>query len=61
MAAKKKLPWYLTAGGLMLILVAVYVRYAQPFVIKKKEGFVSKSCPDGTRSDGPCLMEFPGF
>jgi len=58
--AVKKLPWYLTAGGLMLILVAVYVRYAQPFVIKK-EGFVSKSCPDGTRSDGPCLMEFPGF
>jgi hypothetical protein len=24
-----------------------------------KETFVSKRCPDGTRSDGPCLMEFP--
>jgi len=26
-----------------------------------KESFVSKTCPDGTRSDGPCLLEFPGF
>jgi len=26
-----------------------------------KETFVSKRCPDGTRTDGPCLMEFPGF
>lgn len=26
-----------------------------------KEKFVSKSCPDGTRSDGPCLMEFRTF
>jgi hypothetical protein len=24
-----------------------------------KENFVSKSCPGGYRSDGPCLMEFP--
>jgi hypothetical protein len=23
-----------------------------------KETFVNKTCPDGTRSDGPCLMEF---
>ena len=23
-----------------------------------KEAFVSKQCPDGTRTDGPCLMEF---
>ena len=23
-----------------------------------KEKFVNKKCPDGTRSDGPCLMEF---
>lgn len=23
-----------------------------------REGFVSKKCPDGTRSDGPCLLEF---
>lgn len=26
-----------------------------------KEGFVSKSCPGGYRSDGPCLMDFPSF
>jgi hypothetical protein len=26
-----------------------------------KEGFVNKQCPDGSRTDGPCLMEFPGF
>jgi hypothetical protein len=26
-----------------------------------KENFVSKSCPGGYRSDGPCLMDFPGF
>jgi hypothetical protein len=26
--------------------------------IFSKETFVSKKCPDGTRSDGPCLMEF---
>jgi hypothetical protein len=26
-----------------------------------KETFVSKTCPDGTRSDGPCLLEFPDF
>ncbi len=24
----------------------------------EKETFVSKKCPDGTRTDGPCLMEF---
>lgn len=23
-----------------------------------KEGFVNRKCPDGTRTDGPCLMEF---
>ena len=23
-----------------------------------KETFVNKKCPDGSRSDGPCLMEF---
>jgi hypothetical protein len=25
---------------------------------KARETFVSKKCPDGTRTDGPCLMEF---
>ncbi len=34
---------------------------ATPPVYDVKESFVSKKCPDGTRSDGPCLMEFPGF
>lgn len=24
-----------------------------------REGMVNKKCPDGTRSDGPCLLEFP--
>lgn len=24
-----------------------------------KETFVNRKCPDGTKSDGPCLMEFP--
>jgi hypothetical protein len=26
-----------------------------------KEGFVNRKCPDGSRTDGPCLMDFPGF
>lgn len=26
-----------------------------------KETFVNRRCPDGSRTDGPCLMEFPGF
>lgn len=25
---------------------------------KQKESFVNKQCPDGTRTDGPCLLEF---
>lgn len=29
-----------------------------PSTVFSKEGFVSKQCPDKTRSDGPCLMEF---
>ena len=31
---------------------------SDPPVYGDKENFVSKKCPDGTRSDGPCLMEF---
>ena len=31
---------------------------SKPPVYGDKENFVSKKCPDGTRSDGPCLMEF---
>jgi hypothetical protein len=26
-----------------------------------KETFVNRKCPDGSRTDGPCLMDFPGF
>jgi len=29
-----------------------------PFYEAVKEKFVNKKCPDGTRTDGPCLMEF---
>jgi hypothetical protein len=36
-------------------------RATPPEYTKSKETFVSKKCPDGTRSDGPCLMEFPTF
>ena len=28
-----------------------------PSSMFSKEGFVSKTCPDGTRLDGPCLMD----
>ncbi len=34
------------------------VRAKPPVYDVVKEAFVSKKCPDGTRSDGPCLMEF---
>lgn len=37
------------------------VRAEPPIYAVAKENFVSKSCPDGTRSDGPCLLEFPNF
>lgn len=37
------------------------VRATPPLYAVAKESFVSKSCPDGTRSDGPCLLEFPSF
>jgi hypothetical protein len=36
----------------------VGVRAKPPTYDVAKETFVSKKCPDGTRSDGPCLMEF---
>ena len=29
-----------------------------PTAVFSKETFVTKQCPDGTRSDGPCLLEF---
>lgn len=37
-----------------------------PSAVFSKEGFTAQcknmtTCPDGTRSDGPCLMEFPSF
>ena len=36
----------------------VGVRASPPIYEQVKETFVSKKCPDGTRTDGPCLMEF---
>ncbi len=39
----------------------VGVRATPPIYDVAKESFVNKKCPDGTRSDGPCLLEFPGF
>jgi len=35
------------------------VRAQPPIYAPAKESFVNKTCPDGTRSDGPCLLEFP--
>lgn len=35
------------------------VRAQPPFYRSTKESFVNKTCPDGTRTDGPCLLEFP--
>ena len=32
--------------------------FGGPSRVFSRETFVSKSCPDKTRSDGPCLMEF---
>ncbi len=29
-----------------------------PSAVFSKETFVNKRCPDGSRTDGPCLMEF---
>ncbi len=37
------------------------VRAKPPVYEVVKESFVNKKCPDGTRSDGPCLLEFPTF
>lgn len=35
------------------------VRARPPIYDVVKESFVNKKCPDGTRTDGPCLLEFP--
>lgn len=57
----KKINW-VSGYGFVLIIVAFLLFYnrstVQNYFTSKKEGFVSKKCPDGTRSDGPCLMEF---
>lgn len=37
------------------------VRAEPPVYDIAKESFVNKTCPDGTRSDGPCLLEPPSF
>jgi hypothetical protein len=53
-------------GVIVLVLLSMRERFTQwpgagfpsmpPFYAK--EPFVNKTCPDNTRSDGPCLMEF---
>lgn len=52
---------FATPFGLFAILLSLVMFYRKWSTATKKEGFVSKKCPDGTRSDGPCLMEFPGL
>lgn len=45
----------------VVAVVAVFLiasRFVGGWTMQKKEGFVNKKCPDNTRSDGPCLMEF---
>lgn len=41
-----------------VVLIANRVVSVWTINTQKKEGFVNKKCPDNTRSDGPCLMEF---
>lgn len=46
--------------GLLAFLFFRYVGKPNLFTeLSKREGMVNKKCPDGTRSDGPCLLEFP--
>jgi len=46
--------------GLLAYLILSYVGRPTLFAeLSKREGMVNKKCPDGTRSDGPCLLEFP--
>lgn len=37
------------------------IRAKPPVYAPAKESFVNKTCPDGTRTDGPCLLEFPSM
>lgn len=62
--AKKLSTFYYMA----VILVVIYLVATLPQRIEKRnafwgqffrEGMVNKTCPDGTRTDGPCLLEFP--
>lgn len=57
--------FWITAGVVVIVLTVFGVRlFPGPTKAEvmnayfKKEGFVNKKCPDNTRSDGPCLMEF---
>jgi hypothetical protein len=67
--AKSKISEWATPFGLFALIIGIATFVAKwkypvgqrPPLISTKENFVSKKCPDGTRSDGPCLMEFPGF
>ncbi len=50
-----------------IIIIVFFVLNMQRFAKNReqglwfgaREGMVNKKCPDGTRSDGPCLLEFP--
>ena len=45
----------------MILAVLVLVALVYGVMNVRREGMVNKTCPDGTRTDGPCLLEFPGF
>ena len=63
--AKKLSTFYYMA----VFLVVIYFLLTLPQRVEKRnafwnqltgrEGMVNKTCPDGTRTDGPCLLEFP--
>jgi hypothetical protein len=43
--------------GVVAFLILTSIN--KPNMFAKREGMVNKKCPDGTRTDGPCLLEFP--
>lgn len=49
--------------GAFLVFVVVFLVFrGRPNMfatLTRREGMVNKTCPDGTRTDGPCLLEFP--
>jgi hypothetical protein len=77
MAKARKQPlwvWILVFGVGVALFMATSHGFNAPMMMgqgcpasaaRGKETFVpappTKVCPDGTRSSGPCLMEFPGL